>query len=39
MPTLLIWGRRDERSPLSVAHQFHEAIPDSTLVVIEDAGQ
>lgn len=38
VPTLLIWGRRDERSPLSVAHRFHEAIPDSTLVVIEDAG-
>jgi pimeloyl-ACP methyl ester carboxylesterase len=38
VPTLLIWGRHDARSPLSVAHQFHEAIPDSTLVVIDDAG-
>ncbi|WP_425490261.1 alpha/beta fold hydrolase [Nocardioides daedukensis] len=38
VPTLLIWGRQDVRSPLSVAHQFHEAIPNSTLVVINDAG-
>lgn len=38
VPTLLIWGQHDARSPLSVAQQFHEAIPDSTLVVIEDAG-
>ncbi len=38
VPALLIWGQHDARSPLSVAHQFHEAIPNSTLVVIEDAG-
>ena len=38
VPTLLIWGQEDARSPLSVAQQFHEAIPDSTLVVIKDAG-
>lgn len=38
VPTLLIWGRHDARSPLNVAHQFHEAIPDSTLAVIDDAG-
>ena len=36
--TLLIWGRSDARSPLFVARQFEEAIPDSTLVVIERAG-
>lgn len=38
VPTLLIWGRHDVRSPLGVAHQFREAIPDSTLVVIDGAG-
>ncbi len=38
VPTLLIWGQHDARSPLDVARQFEEAIPDSTLVVIEDAG-
>ncbi|WP_426244463.1 alpha/beta fold hydrolase [Nocardioides sp. LHG3406-4] len=38
VPTLLIWGHDDARSPLVVARQFDEAIPDSTLVVIERAG-
>lgn len=38
VPTLLIWGRDDARSPLIVARKFQEAIPDSTLVVIEGAG-
>ncbi|HET8959943.1 alpha/beta hydrolase [Nocardioides sp.] len=38
VPTLLVWGELDVRSPLSVAHQFDEAIPDTELVVIEGAG-
>ncbi len=38
VPTLLIWGELDVRSPLSVAHQFEQAIPDTTLVVIPDCG-
>jgi pimeloyl-ACP methyl ester carboxylesterase len=38
IPTLLIWGRLDARSPLTVAHQFEEAIADTELVVIEGAG-
>ncbi len=38
VPTLLIWGQYDARSPLVVARQFEEAIPDPTLVVIEGAG-
>lgn len=38
VPTLLIWGEQDARSPLSVAHQFEQAIPDATLVVIPDCG-
>ena len=38
VPTLLVWGQRDVRSPLSVARQFEEAIPDTTLVVVPDAG-
>ena len=37
-PTLLIWGQHDARSPVNIAHQFHQAIPDSTLVVIDGAG-
>jgi pimeloyl-ACP methyl ester carboxylesterase len=38
VPTLLVWGELDVRSPLGVAHQFRDAIPDTTLVVIPDAG-
>lgn len=38
VPTLLIWGERGARSPLSVAHQFKQAIPDSKLVVMPGCG-
>ena len=38
VPTLLIWGDGDRRSPLSVAEQFHAAIPESELRVIPGAG-
>jgi len=34
VPTLLIEGELDARSPLNVARQFAEAIPDAELVVI-----
>jgi pimeloyl-ACP methyl ester carboxylesterase len=38
VPTLLIWGELDARSPLSVARQFEDAVPDTELVVIPGAG-
>lgn len=38
VPTLLIWGELDGRSPLSVARQFEAAIPRAQLVVIPGAG-
>jgi pimeloyl-ACP methyl ester carboxylesterase len=38
VPTLLIWGELDVRSPLTVARQFQEAIPHAELVVIPGAG-
>jgi pimeloyl-ACP methyl ester carboxylesterase len=38
VPTLLLWGESDARSPLTVARQFEEAIPDTELVVIQGAG-
>jgi pimeloyl-ACP methyl ester carboxylesterase len=38
VPTLLIWGELDARSPLSVARQFEEAIPDAKLAVIPNVG-
>ncbi len=38
VPTLLLWGDSDARSPLTVARQFEQAIPHAELVVIEGAG-
>lgn len=38
VPTLLIWGEQDARSPLSVARQFEQAILDTKLVVIRTCG-
>jgi pimeloyl-ACP methyl ester carboxylesterase len=38
VPVLLIWGELDARSPLTVAHQFEQAIPDTRLVVIPGVG-
>jgi pimeloyl-ACP methyl ester carboxylesterase len=38
VPTLLIWGELDARSPLHVARQFEDAIPSAKLVVIPGAG-
>jgi pimeloyl-ACP methyl ester carboxylesterase len=38
VPSLLIWGDADARSPLGVARQFQEAIPHAELVLIPGAG-
>ena len=38
LPTLLLYGADDQRSPLSVAHELHRQIPGSRLAVIPDAG-
>jgi pimeloyl-ACP methyl ester carboxylesterase len=38
VPTLLVWGEEDERAPLTVARQFHDAIPGARLVTIPGAG-
>ena len=38
VPTLLVWGADDVRSPPTVAEQFEAAIPGSKLVVIPDCG-
>ena len=38
VPTLLIWGDADARSPLFVAHQLRDAIPGTRLVVIPGVG-
>jgi pimeloyl-ACP methyl ester carboxylesterase len=38
VPTLLIWGELDARSPLDVAREFERAIPDAKLAVIPHSG-
>lgn len=38
VPTLLVYGDKDVRAPLSVAKALHAAIPGSTLVVLPGAG-
>jgi pimeloyl-ACP methyl ester carboxylesterase len=38
VPALLVWGELDARSPLGVARQFEQAIPNAQLVVIPDCG-
>ncbi|MEV6105498.1 alpha/beta hydrolase [Streptomyces sp. NPDC051940] len=38
VPALLLWGDRDVRSPMAVARQFQDEIPDTRLVVIPGAG-
>jgi len=38
MPTLIIWGDRDDIIPVSHAYAAHQAIPGSRLVIIEGVG-
>ena len=38
VPTLLVWGDADARSPINVAHQLRDAIRGARLVVIPGAG-
>ena len=38
VPTLLVWGGADKRSPLRVAHQMHNAISGAKLEIIGGAG-
>jgi pimeloyl-ACP methyl ester carboxylesterase len=38
VPTQLIWGALDVRSPLAVAHEFERRIPGASLTVIPDCG-
>ena len=38
VPTLLVWGDADARSPMTVAHKLRDAIPGARLAVIPGAG-
>jgi len=37
-PTLILWGANDQWIPVSVGHRFHEAIPGSTMAIMENTG-
>ena len=38
VPTLIVWGARDRIIPVSHAHATHEAVPNSDLVIFDEAG-
>jgi haloalkane dehalogenase len=38
VPTLLLWGAKDEFAPVGGGHRFNKQIPHSTLVVLDEAG-
>jgi pimeloyl-ACP methyl ester carboxylesterase len=38
VPTLLLWGDDDRRSPIRIAHQLKSAIPGAELAIIPKAG-
>lgn len=38
VPTLLVWGEHDARSPVAVGERMRDAIPGAQLIVIPDAG-
>ena len=37
-PTLLLWGAEDLLIPVENAHKFHQDLPTSTLVILDDTG-
>ncbi len=38
LSTLIVWGRQDAIVPLSAGERYHESIPGSKFVVLEDCG-
>jgi len=38
MPTLILWGKHDEWFPLDWANRYNEAIPNSKVLVFDNAG-
>ena len=38
VPTLIVWGAKDQFAPVGGAHRFHKQIEGSKLVVLDDAG-
>lgn len=38
MPVLILWGEQDALIPLAIAHDWHKAVPGSTLIVYPKTG-
>jgi haloalkane dehalogenase len=38
LPTLVLWGGKDRFASVKMAHRFHDEIPGSELVILEEAG-
>jgi haloalkane dehalogenase len=38
LPALVLWGAKDRFAGVKMAHRFHDELPDSELVVFDDAG-
>jgi pimeloyl-ACP methyl ester carboxylesterase len=38
MPVLIVWGKEDQLTPLSLAYTLHAGVPNSTLDVIDGCG-
>ena len=38
IPTLLVWGKQDTVTPAWVGEKFHELLPNSTLVMVDECG-
>jgi haloalkane dehalogenase len=38
LPSLIVWGEQDRFAGVKMAHRFHDELPDSELVIFEDAG-
>jgi pimeloyl-ACP methyl ester carboxylesterase len=38
VPNLILWGRKDTITPLSIGKRIHRALPESTLAIINDTG-
>ena len=38
LPTLILWGAKDEFAPVGGGHRFHKQIPGSRMVVLDEAG-
>jgi len=38
VPTRVLWGEDDQRSPMNIAEQLRDAIPNAELAIIANAG-